>query len=150
MMLLSREQERMRSGLSSGQAMAVTQPACPLSVPLNTSVSAMIVPHVQALFSPPILLSSSSSSSSSTSSSSGAGEATKETAMPSQQSRRNDARKQRWRSRADTKADGSQSRVYPNPKRRGFYWVIKIFKTKCIINWKLYPFQFSSLGLTQF
>jgi len=42
MMLLSREQDRIRSGLSSGHAMAVTQPACPFSVPLNTSVSAMI------------------------------------------------------------------------------------------------------------
>jgi hypothetical protein len=122
--------------------MAVTQPACPLSVPLNTSVSAMIVPHLQALFSPPNLLSSYSSSSSS---SSGASAATKETAMPAQQCRRNDARKQRWRSRADTKADGSQSRVYPNPKRRGFYWVIKILKTKCIINGNYTHFNFRPL-----
>ncbi len=45
MILLSQEEDRMRSGLSRGQAMAVTQPACPLRVPLSTSVSPITLTH---------------------------------------------------------------------------------------------------------
>ncbi|KAG0586441.1 hypothetical protein KC19_2G090800 [Ceratodon purpureus] len=39
---LSRDEERIRSGLSSGHAMAVTQLAWPLSVPRSTRVSAIV------------------------------------------------------------------------------------------------------------
>jgi hypothetical protein len=45
MILLSQEEERMRSGLSRGQAMAITQPACPFRVPLSTSVSPITLTH---------------------------------------------------------------------------------------------------------